>query len=297
MSIPFVTRFDFEYGRVDQVSPLIRRVIANNPGPFTYTGTGVYIVGRGEVAVIDPGPDQPDHAAALDAALKGERVTQVLLTHAHADHTPLAHPLADRHGAPVRAMSLPGGEREAGVALEAGTDPDFRPDAELADGMVIRGPGWTLEALHTPGHAANHLCFGLKEENALFSGDHVMGWATSVVIPPGGDMDDYLASLERVRALDFDTLWPTHGPPVRDVRPFLDAYIAHRHERERQIMNHLAEGPLRIPHLVGAMYAGLDPKLRPAAGVSVLAHMIRLVRAGRAACEGEPSLDTLYRRA
>lgn len=295
--IPFVRELAFEYGRCDQVSPLIRRVIARNPGPFTYTGTGVYIVGRGEVAVIDPGPDLPEHFEALKAALAGERVTHVLVTHHHLDHSPLARPLADLFGTKVYGRPAPADHGEAAApGLEEGADDRFRPDVELSDGDVINGPGWTLESVTTPGHTSNHVCFALKEENALFSGDHIMGWSTTVVSPPDGDMGDYFASLAKVRARNFDTLWPTHGAPVREVGPFIDAYIAHRRAREAQILDALGAGFTSIPAMVPSLYAAVDPRLHPAAALSVLAHMNQLVKEGRVIAEGE-GLSGQYRLA
>lgn len=293
--IDFLQQPDVPYGQCERLSPLVRRVTARNPGPFTYTGTGVFIIGSGEVAVIDPGPHLPDHEAALDAALAGERVTHVLVTHHHADHSPLAHPLARKHGCLVHAMSprgLPAPETE--VRLEAGDDAGFRPDVEIADGDTVSGPGWTLRALHTPGHTSNHMCFALIEENTLFSGDHVMGWSTSVVSPPDGRMGDYMASLERVRAAGFNLIRPTHGPAIDKPRSFLSAYIGHRRARERQILALLAGGQQRIRDLVPVMYAHVDKRLHPAAAHSVLAHMIHLVEQGKAACQGEPGLDSLY---
>jgi glyoxylase-like metal-dependent hydrolase (beta-lactamase superfamily II) len=295
--IPFVRELDFEYGRCDRVSPLIRRVIARNPGPFTYLGTGVYIVGRGEVAVIDPGPDLPEHFGALKAALDGERVTHVLVTHHHLDHVPLAHPLAEAFGAKVHGLPAPIDHGEANSpGLEEGADDRFRPDVTLTDGDLLSGPGWTLEAVMTPGHTSNHVCFALKEENALFSGDHIMGWSTTVITPPDGDMGDYFASLEKVKARGFDTLWPTHGAPVREVGPFIDAYIAHRRAREAQILDALDAGFTSIKAMVPSLYAAVDPRLHPAAAHSVLAHMIQLVREGRVVAEGE-GLDAKYRLA
>ncbi|MEM8920815.1 MAG: MBL fold metallo-hydrolase, partial [Pseudomonadota bacterium] len=185
--IPFVRDLDFEYERVDQVSPLIRRIVADNPGPFTYTGTGVYVIGRGSVAVIDPGPDHAPHFEALKRALDGETVSHVLVTHSHMDHSPLAHPLADWAGCKVWAGG-PAIPTESDVRMEAGDDLRFRPDINLSDGQVIEGEGWTVEAIATPGHTSNHFCFALKDENALFSGDHVMGWSTTVISPPDGHM-------------------------------------------------------------------------------------------------------------
>lgn len=295
--IPFVRELEFEYGRCDQVSPLIRRVIAQNPGPFTYTGTGVYIVGRGEVAVIDPGPDLPEHLKALQAALAGERVTHVLVTHHHLDHSPLAHPLAKLHGAKVHGLPAPAPYASDAPALEEGGDDRFRPDVTLADGDVLTGPGWTLETITTPGHTSNHVCFALKEENALFAGDHIMGWSTTVITPPDGDMGDYFASLAKVRARNFDVLWPTHGAPVREVAPFIDAYVAHRRAREAQILDALAAGFTSIKAMVPSLYAAVDPRLHPAAAHSVLAHMLQLVREGRVVSTGTAGLDAEYRLA
>ncbi len=278
--IPFVRDFDFTPGRPDQVSPLIRRVVAANPGPFTFTGTGTYIVGHGETAVIDPGPDLPGHLEALLNALAGERVSAILVTHTHLDHSPLAGPLAWATGARVLGLPPPR-VAEAAVRLDEGHDQAFRPDETVRDGQRIAGPGWTLEAFATPGHASNHVCYALLEENALFSGDHVMGWSTTVISPPDGDMGDYYASLDKTAARGFERLWPTHGPPVEDVGPFLEAYKAHRLERERQILEQLALGLRRIPDIVRVIYADVDPRLHPAAAHSVLAHLIHLERSAR----------------
>ena len=291
--IPFVREIAFRHGEPDQVSPLIRRVIADNPGPFTFTGTGTYIIGAGEVAVIDPGPDDPAHLAALQRTLAGERVTAILVTHTHLDHSPLSASLAQATGATVYGLPAPRIE-EAAIRLDEGHDRAFRPDVLIADGDRISGPGWTLEAVTTPGHASNHLCYALVEENALFSGDHVMGWSTTVISPPDGDMTDYLASLDKVARRGFDVLWPTHGPPVREAAPFLAAYRAHRLEREAQILDQLAQGRRRIPEMVGQIYAGVDPRLHPAAAHSVLAHLIKLVREGRVASDGPPGPLAAY---
>jgi glyoxylase-like metal-dependent hydrolase (beta-lactamase superfamily II) len=295
--IPFVRDLTFEYGAVDQASPMIRRVIAHNPGPFTFTGTGTYIIGHGEgVAVIDPGPDLPAHLQAILDVLAHERVSHILVTHHHLDHSPLARPLAEATGAVIYGCAVKGPLVEQTVRLEAGYD-RFAPDVSVCGGAVITGHGWTMEAIPTPGHTSNHICYALIEENACFTGDHIMGWSTTVVTPPDGDMADYLASLDVIQARNFATLWPTHGPPVTDPGPFIDAYRAHRMERERQILAELSQGRTRIREMVPRMYAGVDPRLHPAAAHSVLAHMIRLVRAGRVAAEGEPGLETDYRPA
>jgi glyoxylase-like metal-dependent hydrolase (beta-lactamase superfamily II) len=295
--IPYVRQFDFEYGRPDQVSPLIRRVIANNPGPFTFTGTGTYIVGRGEVAVIDPGPDLAEHLQAILAATAGERITHIVITHHHSDHSPLAGPLKAATGATVYGCAVTGAENEAddvGVRTEAGHDHGFRPDVSLCAGGEILGAGWTLEAIPTPGHTSNHICYALKEENALFCGDHIMGWSTTVITPPDGDMGDYLQSLETVRARAFATLWPTHGPPIREVGPFIDAYRRHRDDRIAQIVAGLRDGPATVAELVPRLYADVDPRLWPAAARSMLAAILHLQRLGKVSADGRPELDTVY---
>ncbi len=280
MAIDFVKEFPFEYGVPDQVSPGIRRVIARNPGPFTYTGTGVYIVGTDEVAVIDPGPALPEHQEALDAALEGERVTAVLVTHHHLDHTPLAHPLAEKHGAKVYGRPAPVADNQMTKAkVEEGADAGFSPDVMLEEGQRIEGPGWTLEAIATPGHTSNHLCFAFAEEKACFTGDHIMGWSTTVVAPPDGDMADYMDSLRKIHARGFDTLWPTHGPPVRNPEQFIRAYLGHRLSRERQVKALLEQGYERAEDMVPMLYKAVDRRLWPAAAMSVQAHMDKLTRA------------------
>ena len=294
--IPFVREIDCRYGEAVDVSQRIRRLIAPNPGPFTYTGTGVYIVGRGRVAVIDPGPEVPEHFEALKRTLEGEEVACVLVSHSHMDHSPLAHPLAQWAGCKVYAGG-PVIPTASEVRLEAGDDLAFKPDETLKDGDLFEGPDWTIEAVASPGHTSNHFCFALRQENALFSGDHVMGWSTTVISPPDGNMGDYYASLEKVRARGYQTIWPTHGPPVRDVPPFLDAYIAHRMAREAAIVERLKAGDTRIPQMVKTIYKDVDAKLHPAACHSVLAHMIHLVETGVAAADAPFDLATDYQPA
>lgn len=297
VKIPFVRDMDFAYGEVQQLTPLIRRVIADNPGPFTYKGTGIYIIGHGDVAVIDPGPDIPGHLDVLVRAIGGDRVTHIFVTHSHADHSPAARPLAERTGAKIYASGIPVKATDSEVRLEAGDDLSFRPDVAVQDGQRFSGPGWTIEAITTPGHTSHHVAYGLAEENALFPGDHIMGWSTTVISPPDGDMDDYLASLEKVRDRAFDTLWPTHGPPIGDVRAFVQAYIDHRLAREAQILAQLAKGQTRIPAMVAEMYADVDQRLHPAACHSVLAHMERLVKQGRVRANGTPGVESEFRLA
>ncbi|MBN9467018.1 MBL fold metallo-hydrolase [Brevundimonas sp.] len=296
--IPFVRAFDFAYGRCDAVSPLIQRVIAENPGPFTFTGTGTYIVGRPDagatVAVIDPGPMDKAHLAALLEAVAGRTVSHVFVTHTHRDHAPLARPFAQATGAAILAAQPPLQETHASGMLDEDEDADFHPDIVLQGGEIVVGDDWTMEAITTPGHASNHMAFALKEENALFSGDHIMGWSTTVVAPPDGNMRDYMDSLDRVIARDFETIWPTHGPPITQVRPFLSAYRAHRLEREAQILARLQAGDRTVAEIVPTLYASVDPRLWPAASLSVLAHLVKLVVEGRATVAGEPSLGAVF---
>ena len=294
MAIPFEREFDAPYEEPVRVSPLIRRVLARNPSPFTFKGTGVTIIGKGEVAVIDPGPDDPEHLAALRAALKGESVTHILITHTHRDHSPAAKALKAWTGAPTYGFGPHGSGRNEHPAVEEGGDRDFVPDIAVRDGDVVAGPGFTIECVHTPGHTSNHMCYALKQENALFTGDHVMGWSTAVVAPPDGDMGDYLASLKKLLARDDDILWPTHGGPVRDPKSFIAAYLAHRLKREQQILDSLRQGAILIPEMVDRIYLGLDPRLKPAAGLSVLAHLLLLAKQNRVASSGEPGLDARF---
>ena len=294
--IPFVREFEFEYGQSAQVSPLIRRVVAQNPGSFTFTGTGAHIVGRGQVAVIDPGPDDPRQIEAILNATLGEQVTHIFVTHSHLDHSPAARPLAEATGAAIYA----GGQRcrpsQGDDRLEAGDDLCFRPDVALRDGQTFHGPGWTLEAVATPGHTSNHYAYALHEENALFPGDCVMGWSTSVVSPPDGDMGAYMRSLLKIRARRFATLLPAHGPPIRQVDAFLAGYIEHRRDRETQIVMALADaGECTVRQLVARLYADVDRRLHPAAAHSVLAHLLDLYRRGVVDLAGPLDMTGVWR--
>jgi glyoxylase-like metal-dependent hydrolase (beta-lactamase superfamily II) len=297
-AIPFVTLAEPRYGTAMQVSPLVRRVIANNPSKYTYLGTGTYIIGNGDVAVIDPGPILDDHRAALSAALEGERVRAILVTHCHSDHSPLAAWLRDETGAPTIAFGPHGSvetdpdpeidaDAEDDVTLEESTDTEFDPDVRVGDGEVAAmGIGWTMRAVHTPGHTSNHMCYALDEEHALFTGDHVMGWSTSVVSPPDGNMRDYIESLRKVMARDDASLWPTHGAPVTSPRPFLEAFLEHRLEREAQVLAAVRSGLSDIEGMVEKMYADVREELHKAAGRSVLSHLIKLVEEGTVTAEG-----------
>jgi len=296
--IPFVRDITFDYGLPDQVSPLIRRVVANNPSPFSYLGTGTYIVGHGEVAVIDPGPALPEHLDAILAAVAGETVKAILVTHNHSDHSPLARPLAERTGAPTYGCPMSHAPVQPSLAVDDEHDAAFVADVNVCAGGLIEGKGWTFEAIPTPGHTSNHVCYALREENALFSGDHIMGWSTTVIAPPDGDMGAYFQSLDKIQARGFSTLWPTHGPPITEPGPFIEAYRAHRLDRENQILAQLAAGHSRIPEMVPVMYAAVDKRLHPAAAMSVLAHMVHLVRTGRVvSSEADPGLGSEYRLA
>ena len=262
-------------GRIERVAPLVRRVLAPNPSPFTYTGTQSFIVGEGEVAVIDPGPDDAAHVAALVEALAEERVAWILCTHTHRDHSPASRALQAATGAPIVGCAALAVDDE-GIASDEAFDPDYRPDRVLAEGESVSGPGWRLDAVATPGHTSNHLCFALPETGALFSGDHVMGWSTSIVAPPDGNMTDYLASLAKLAARHDSVYFPTHGPAVEDPQAQVLRLIAHRRERENQILAQLEAGAARISGIVSNMYREVDPRLHPAAALSVLAHLIDL---------------------
>ncbi len=297
--IPFVRDFPFTYGHADRVTPLIERVIADNPGPFTFTGTGTYIVGRDEpgavVAVIDPGPLDDGHLQALLRTVDGRVVSHVLVTHTHRDHAPLARPFAEATGARVLAMRSPVRETHASGGVDEDEAPAFVPDEVLVGGEVIEGDGWTLEAMATPGHASNHMAFVLREENALFCGDHVMGWATTVVAPPDGDMADYMQSLDAVIARGFSTLYPTHGAPIAEPGPFLLAYREHRLRREAQVLKRLAAGDETIEQMLPRLYVGVDKRLWPAAALSVLAHLVKLCREGRVTADPAPVAEARFR--
>ncbi|MBF9231896.1 MBL fold metallo-hydrolase [Microvirga sp. BT350] len=288
-------------GECVRVSPLVRRIVANNPGAITFTGTCTYIVGSGHVAIIDPGPDLPEHIDALLDAVRGETVTHVLVTHTHKDHSPAARAIQAATGAKLVGCGPHRSARPLSIGevnfLEASSDKDYVPDQELVEGDVIEGPGWRLEALTTPGHMANHLAFSLPEENALFSGDHVMAWSTTVIAPPDGSMGDFMASLEKLRGRDETLYWPGHGGPVREPQRFVRALAHHRRQREVSILNRLAAGDRTIPEIVAAIYQGLKPALIGAAGLSVFAHLEDLIAKGQVATEGLPSLDSEYRLA
>jgi glyoxylase-like metal-dependent hydrolase (beta-lactamase superfamily II) len=281
-----------------RLSPLIRRLVAPNASPFTFNGTCTYIVGEGRVAVVDPGPEDDSHLSALLTAVEGEKVETILITHTHRDHSPGAKRLRAATGARVigAAPFIPAGDGTDG--LDSAHDRDYSPDAVLADGERLHGAGFSIEAVATPGHCSNHLCFALIEENALLSGDHVMAWSTSVVAPPDGSMRAYMASLEKLRGRAEAIYWPGHGGPVVEPQRYLRALIHHRRQREASIVAALGDGPQTIPALVAKVYAGIDPALTRAAGLSTLAHLEDLGERGlivsEAAADGG---ETRYRLA
>jgi len=273
-------------GLAQDLHPLVRRVLAPNPSAFTYSGTQTYLVGRGEVAVVDPGPELEEHVAAILAATEGERIVALLCTHTHRDHSPATRALKAATGAPIIGCA-PLALEDDGPRADAAFDVDYAPDRVLADGELLTGAGWTIEAVATPGHTSNHLCFALREADALFTGDHVMGWSTTVISPPDGDMAAYMESLEKLMARDDRTYYPAHGEPVDNPRRFVRGLAGHRKQREGQILRLLREEGRAIPAMVEKMYVGVDPRLHPAAGRSVLAHLIDLEARGVVARDGE----------
>ncbi|MCF8474213.1 MAG: MBL fold metallo-hydrolase [Emcibacter sp.] len=320
-----------------QITPLIHRLVAHNPSPFTFFGTGTYIIGlkpneggdrkiggsssseamsgssphkpseggdrkiggsssseamsgssphRPKVAIIDPGPLLPSHLHALENMLNHVTISHILITHNHVDHSPAAHPLKVITGAEIYAFDV-GAQADMDNHAEEGRDMNFVPDHILKDGDVIKGDGWTLEAVHTPGHLSNHLCFALKEEGALFTGDHVMGWSTSVVSQPDGNMKDYITSLEKLLTRKDKIYYPTHGAPIENPKPYVKALIAHRHERERQILDAIKAGAATIPQMVNMIYCDIPSFLHPAAASSVLSHLIHMQGKGQITCDGK----------
>jgi glyoxylase-like metal-dependent hydrolase (beta-lactamase superfamily II) len=299
--VPFNRDFPLKPGVVDDIRPGVRRILCDNPSPFTFTGTVSYIVGRGKVAIIDPGPDNEAHAAALLEAVRGETVTHILVTHTHRDHSPNTARIKAATGATIYAegphrASRPHYESEK-ISSESGADRDFRPDVALRDGETIEGQGWALQAVATPGHTANHLAFAWRGRKMLFVGDHVMGWSTSIVAPPDGSMVDYMASLERLTARSEDLYFSGHGPEIPDGPGYVRFLIRHRQAREASILHRLAKGEADIPTMVRAIYIGIDPRLTGAAGYSVLAHLEDLVARGIVATDGDPVIGGTYRLA
>ena len=275
-NIPFYRDFEFKYGVLETVSPLIRRIVARNPGAFTGPGTGTYVVGHGKVAVIDPGPSLSSHVDALLHSLRGETIEHILITHTHPDHWPAADALQRASGAKIYG---------------------FQMDETMRDGDVLQGPGWQLTAVHTPGHTSDHLSFSLDDQRVLFTGDHVMGWSTSVIIPPDGDMAAYMNSLAKLLHRGDEIYLPTHGPAILEPKPYVRSFIEHRRERTAAILRRLQEGDATVPEIVEAVYVDVQRGLHGAAGLSVLAHLIELVQEGKVECDGPPSTGLRYRLA
>jgi len=272
------------YAKLEQLEPGIARVLAHNPSAFTYFGTQTYLIGDGEVAVIDPGPDLPDHLVALEQAIAGRAVAAIMCTHTHRDHSPAARPLAERTGAPIVGCA-PLALETVGPRADASFDGDYAPDRVLADGEAIMIGGEPVTAVATPGHTSNHLCFSFR--GALFSGDHVMGWSTTVVVPPDGDMADYMRSLDKLRKRDDRVYYPAHGPAVTNPQQYARHLLGHRMQREKQILKLVGQRARDVPDIVAQAYPGLDPRLTVAAGGSVLAHLIDLERRELVARRGD----------
>jgi glyoxylase-like metal-dependent hydrolase (beta-lactamase superfamily II) len=297
--IPFDKNFELAPDTVDEPMPGIRRVMADNPGPFTFKGTMSYIVGRGQVAIVDPGPADQRHIGALLDAVRNETVTAIFVTHTHRDHSPAVPAIKAATGATVYAEGPHRAARPLHIGehnpLDSSGDRDFKPDVALKDGEIVFGGGWAIEAVTTPGHTANHMAYAFRENNALFAGDHVMGWATTIVAPPDGAMSDYMASLDKLAKRGEQIYFPGHGPAIHDAGRFVNYYILHRKAREASILHRLAKGETDIPSIVRAIYIGIDPRLTGAAGLSVLAHLEDLVTRGLVEIDGAPAIDGVYR--
>ncbi len=297
MKIPFQFEDEFIYGEVQQVSALIRRVVAGNPSRFTFRGTGTYIVGQGEVAVIDPGPQIAEHIDAIVDCLANETITHILVTHTHNDHSPGARSLQNVCDAAVYGMEYAANDSGDLVTdkTEEEIDNEFSPDFTLTNGDLLTGAGWNIECIHTPGHMPNHFCFRLLEEKALFTGDHIMGWSTTVIIPPYGSMADYVNSLKKLQNCHDKVYYPTHGPAVRHPQRLLNALIEHRAEREQQIIECLRTRTKTVFEMTAEIYADVDGALHGAASLSLYATLIKLVAEKRVDCDGILSMDCVFR--
>ena len=299
MSSPsFRVKFDPAHGEVVDLEPGVQRITASNESAFTFRGTNTYILGNDKIAVIDPGPDIEGHYDLLMQAIKGRTVTHIIVTHTHMDHSPLATPLSKATGAPIFAEGPHRDSRALHMgevnSLDAAADRDFKPDHILADGEIIEGHDWKLETLHTPGHTMNHACFALSGTNLLFSGDHVMAWATSIVAPPDGNMSDYMHSLSKMAERNETVYLPGHGGRLEKAPEFVRALKAHRKMRETAVLSRIRAGDETIPDIVKVIYKETDPRLHGAAGLSVFAHIEDLIEQGKIETEGPPSLDSRY---
>lgn len=297
--IQFDRNFEARPGVAEEIAPGVRRILCDNPSPFTFKGTNTYIVGKGSVAVIDPGPADPRHIEAILSALGNETVAQILVTHTHRDHSPAAAAIAQATGAKIFAEGPHRAARELhlgeAVPLDSGGDHDFVPDHRLADGEIVEGKDYGLETVYTPGHTANHVAFALRSTNILFSADHVMGWATSIVAPPDGSMSDYMASLYKLAKRPESIYLPGHGGIVKDAHKLVQQYIEHREAREAAILRKLSRGESDIPGIVQAIYIGLDPRLAKAAALTTYAHLETLVERDLVKTDGSLSLGGRYR--
>ena len=302
--IRFNREFEFRYGVMERLTPLVRRVVARNPGPFTFHGTSTFIVGNRKVAVIDPGPALPQHIDAIVKGLEGERVSHIIATHTHIDHSPGCRPLQEKTGAPTcgfgRHATRDGAAQEDGMergvddGVDDGVDREFVPDHQLGDGDVLSGLDWHLRAVHTPGHCANHICLALPEENTLFCGDQLMAWSTTAILPPDGNVGDYLTSLEALKRRPETIYRPTHGaaiaPPMWP-QAYIDRIIAHRRQRVEEVFDAVASGLSRIPAMRTRIYAHLDPTLHRGAELSILGSLQFLQEQGRIIAQRATSED------
>ena len=294
----FKIKFDPAHGKIVDVVEGIQRITAPNESAFTYRGTNTYILGDEKVAVIDPGPSIDSHFDLLMQALKGRTVSHIVVTHTHMDHSPLARRLKEQTGAPILAEGIHRDSRDLHLgeinSLDAAADREFLPDHELSDGEVIEGSDWKLETIFTPGHTRNHACFALMGTDMLFSGDHVMAWATSIVAPPDGSMSDYMASLTRMMERPEKTYLPGHGGRLERAPEFVRALRAHRKMRETAVLSRIRQGDQTIPEIVKVIYKDTDTRLHGAAGLSVFAHIEDLVQQGKIRCDGPPALNSQY---
>lgn len=293
--IAFNKTFNCRYGSAEQIAPQIRRIVAKNPSPFTFYGTGTYIVGEGDVAIIDPGPNSKDHIEAVLSSVHSEKITHILVTHTHLDHSPGCRILRQFVDAPTYGFGPHGSGRIlSGEMVEEGADNQFVPDIEVSQGDIVNGEGWSFECVHTPGHTSNHVCYQLREQKVLFCGDHVMAWSTSIIAPPDGNLSDYLCSLDLLLKRDDRVYWPCHGPSIDDPKPFVRSYIAHRRRRIKQVLSCLQSGIDSIEEMLPLIYTELPKNMYPAAARSILSTLIYLVETDQVATDSL-NLNSTYR--
>lgn len=285
--------FDPPYGEIENITDNLRRITAPNPAPYTFKGTGTYIIGHGHVAIVDPGPNIEAHIDAILTTLKHEKITHILVTHNHKDHSPAARPLSKLCGAKIYAYDVMN-QQYTDVDAEEGIDKEFSPDVIIKDGDIIEGENWTIEAVHTPGHLSNHLCFSYLQEQALFTGDHIMGWSTTIISPPDGNMQDYLDSLEKLMDRDEKIYYPTHGLPIENPKQFVRQLHGHRLRRDKEIIRALEQGATTIDKIVQIVYSNIDQKLHLAASRTIYAHLIRLVDIGKLSTDNTPTEISQY---